>query len=69
MPLAPVHLAGIPHKDLAAPAPQLITTKYYVLITNANGCSSLGFVTITVDIERKTFFMLNAPSPNNDEKN
>ncbi len=51
-----------------AATPQL-ATKYYVTVTDNNGCTSLDSVTITIDIQCGDIFVPNVFSPNEDEQN
>ncbi len=61
---------GLSCIDCPSPtASPLITTKYYVLVTDDNGCTSLDSVTVTVDLLCYEFFVPNVFSPNADGQN
>jgi len=50
-------------------ASPVISTKYYLLIIDANGCTNLDSVIITVDDRCGEFYIPNAFSPNDDGQN
>ncbi len=45
------------------------TTKYYLLVTDVNGCTSLDSITVTIDIACDELFVPTAFSPNEDGQN
>ncbi|NRA12133.1 MAG: gliding motility-associated C-terminal domain-containing protein, partial [Crocinitomicaceae bacterium] len=46
-----------------------ITTNYYLTVSDANGCTAVDSVLITLDFQTQDFFVPNAFSPNGDNHN